>query len=163
MVGAREDEIEKLINDFKFNRSYRIHSVLGKLLHLSLPTMPKNSVVVPIATIAKHVRIRGYDHADLLAGSFASQRRLKKAHLLRRKTNTVQLGATAKVRRQQAECAYECRFSLSPDTPYLLVDDIATTGATLIAAARCLQQAGARVIMAAVVARQPLEPPRMRQ
>lgn len=156
-IGERKDELEQLLDDFKFNRAYRIYLSLANLLDQSLPYLPDTTVVVPIPTIAKHVRIRGYDHTNLIARAVARRRGLTKAKLLRRKTNSVQLGATARQRSQQADRAYECRDLLSRDVPYLLIDDIATTGATLVAAAKCLQKAGATTIIAAVVARQPLK------
>ncbi len=157
-IGERTDEIECLLDDFKFNRCKRIYKTFGQLLHQSLPALPPDTVVVPVATIPKHIRVRGYDHTDLIARDLARRRTLKKVRLLRRKTNTVQLGANARLRRTQAEAAYSCAYQLSSDVPYLLVDDIATTGATLVAAARCLRRAGAQTIMAAVIARQPLKP-----
>lgn len=156
-VGERKNELEKLLDDFKFNRAYRIHETLGALLNERLPVLPETTVIVPIPTIAKHIRIRGYDHTDIIARNLAKRRGLKKSHLLRRLTNTVQLGATARVRREQAKSAYGCTRQLDKDTPYLLIDDIATTGATLIAAADCLRQAGAKIVIVAVIARQPLD------
>ena len=158
MIGERKDELERILNDFKFNRAYQAHVCLGQLLNASLPVLPHNTIVVPIPTITRHVRIRGYDHTDLIAKSFSALRNLKKQRLLRRKTNTVQLGATARVRQQQANQAYVCPSQLDPDVPYLLLDDIATTGSTLIAAANCLKKAGARTVIAAVIARQVLQP-----
>lgn len=156
-VGNRKDELERLLNDFKFNRAYRIHSSLARLLDNCLPNLPGNTVVVPIPTIAKHIRVRGYDHTDLVTRTLARTRGLKKEKLLHRKTNSVQLGASARVRREQADQAYECRKTLRAETPYLLVDDIATTGSTLVAAARCLKNAGAVTIISAVIARQTLK------
>jgi ComF family protein len=155
-VGERKDELERLLDDFKFSRVYGIHEALGELLHRTLPRLPPDTVVVPIPTVANHVRIRGYDHADLIARAFCRRRGLKRARLLRRRTKTVQLGASARIRRQQAELAYECSGLSDPASPYLLLDDIATTGATLTAAARRLKAAGATTVIAAVVARQPL-------
>jgi ComF family protein len=157
MTGERKDELERLLNDFKFNRAYHAHTTLGQLFNASLPELPLKTIVVPIPTIARHRRIRGYDHTDLIAEVFSRLRKLKKERLLRRKTNSVQLGANAKTRRQQAQLAYECPHQLNPDIPYLLLDDIATTGSTLVAAAQCLKKAGAKTIIAAVIARQPLK------
>ena len=157
VVGERKNELETLLDDFKFNRAYRIHETLGELFDKSLPILSKTTVIVPIPTIAKHIRIRGYDHTDIIARNLAKRRGLKKVRLLDRLTNTVRLGATARIRQQQAKAAYRCIRPLDQATPYLLIDDIATTGATLIAAARCLREAGAEIIIAAVIARQPLD------
>lgn len=156
-VGERLGELEKMLDDFKFQRTYRVHKTLAQLLDDSLPRMPPDTLVIPIPTIAKHVRRRGYDHTDLITRAFAKRRRLKSIRPLQRTTNTVQLGATARERRRQAQTAYACPSRLQPETTYLLLDDIATTGATLTEAARCLRQAGAQTVVVAVVARQPLK------
>lgn len=156
IAGERKLELEKLLNDYKFNRVYAAYLSLAAILDGITPLLPKNAVVVPIPTITKHIRVRGYDHTKLIAKSFAKKRNLSCSQVLERKTNTVQLGSNAAMRRQQARQAYRCRAKLNEDRLYILIDDIATTGATLIEAAKCLQGAGAKNIIVLAIARQPL-------
>ncbi|MDR0955979.1 MAG: hypothetical protein LBM73_02530, partial [Candidatus Nomurabacteria bacterium] len=107
-------------------------------------------------TIAPHIRQRGFDHTRLIAKNLAKLRHLKlNAKLLLRKTDSVQHNLTAAERQKQAALAFEInpRCALAPEK-ILLLDDIYTTGATMRAAARILKKAGAREIIAAVVARQ---------
>ena len=73
-----------------------------------------------------------------------------------RKTTTTQLGANRKERITQAKEAFRSR-AIPEQTVYLLIDDIATTGATLQYAAKSLQEAGAQTIWVAALARQPLD------
>jgi ComF family protein len=146
-----------MLDDFKFKRAYHIHHALARLLHHTVPLLPPETVIVPIPTIARHVRIRGYDHTSLIARAFAKRRGLRPVTLLTRATNSIQLGRSATERLQQASVAYNCRHRLAPQPLYVLIDDIVTTGATLTAAAECLKKAGAEHIMVAAVARQVLE------
>ncbi len=157
VVGAREAALEKLINSYKFSYAKAAHSSLADLLDAKLPVLPAETVVVPIPTIARHVRQRGYDHAKLMAQSFAKRRQLKFETVLSRVTATVQREATsAAQRRKQAREAFRCRHKLG-NKPYLIIDDVVTTGSTLESAAKCLKKAGAREVWLAAIARQPLD------
>ncbi len=157
VVAERRDQMKRLLEDYKFERVYAAHQAFADLLNARLPLLPAETVVVPIPTIPRHVRQRGYDHAALIARTFARRRRLRYQPILKRKTNTVQVGANRATRRRQAEEAFICRTNLSSDTPYLIIDDIITTGATLQAAATCLQKAGASQVMVAAIAQQSLK------
>lgn len=156
VAGVRDDELARIIGDFKWARVYQAHVALGKILDESLPTLPRNTVVVPIPTIAHHKRIRGYDHAYLMAKYFAESRGLPLKHVLKRNNNSIQHTANRKERQCQAENAFVCSAELQANTPYLIVDDIITTGSTIKAATRVLKGADASEVWVAAVARQPL-------
>ncbi len=156
ITGVREDELARVIGDFKWARVYQAHESLGELLHNSLPSLPDNTIVVPIPTIAHHKRIRGYDHAYLLAKYFADQRKLPLKTSLKRKDNSIQHTANKQQRKHQAESAFSCTSQLRSDVPYLIIDDIVTTGSTIKAATRVLKGAGANEVWVAAIARQPL-------
>ena len=114
-------------------------------------------MIVPIPTIPSHIRQRGYDHVLIVARHFAKTRRLPLAAVLQRQTATIQRGAGARQRTEQAKKAYTCTTVLDPDAVYLLVDDVMTTGATMKYAARTLADAGAQNIWVASISRQPLD------
>lgn len=71
-----------------------------------------------------------------------------------RRTSTKQRGASRRERIAQAKQAFRLISTIEPDRPYLIVDDIVTTGSTLKYAAQLLRDAGATEIWVAVVARQ---------
>jgi ComF family protein len=156
-AATRTDTVRKLIDDYKFENARSAYKVLANLLHERLPSLPLETVVVPIPTIPSHIRQRGYDHAALLAKAFAKHRRLAYRPLLRRTSTSSQRGASKTQRLQQAQTAFRVPRPLNPNMPYLVVDDIVTTGATLTFAAKTLRVAGAKEVWVAAVARQPLD------
>lgn len=155
-VGLREGELASIIDDFKWSRTYDAYRPLALLLNKHLPILPPSTVVVPIPTISKHKRIRGYDHIDIVCSEFVKQRNLSKQNVLKRKNNFVQHKATKNERKIQADNAFECSEELDSNVPYLIIDDIVTTGSTIKAATRVLKGAGAKEVWVAAVARQPL-------
>jgi len=156
VVGRREGILEGLIDAYKFENVKTGAKVLAGLLHETLPQFPDDTVVVPIATISAHIRERGYDHMLLIAKEFARLRGLHCQPLLTRRTNTHQRGESALQREQNAKEAFMARGSVA-DIPYLILDDVMTTGATLKYAAHTLKQAGAQTVYVAALARQPLD------
>ena len=156
-VGPRKDTLQRLVGLYKFERLRAAHRNLGDLLLATVPDLPSDVVVVPIPTVAGHIRERGYDHMLLVSQYFAKQRGLGVSRILKRSTRTKQRQASADVRNIQAKSAFTVRGKLPGDVPYLLVDDVMTTGSTLKYAARALKQAGASQVWVAVIARQTLD------
>jgi predicted amidophosphoribosyltransferase len=156
-VGWRTGELRKLIDDYKFENVRSTHRVLAGLLDQRIDQLPSTTVVVPVPTISSHIRIRGYDHTALLARSFARRRQLTVQPLVHRVSATVQRNASRHQRIVQAKVAFAVQRRLDPNIPYLVIDDIITTGASVTYVAKALRAAGAREIWLAAVARQPLD------
>ncbi len=152
-VGEREDGLKNLINHYKFNRAKAAHLLIAELLDFALPDLPQDIFVTSVPTISSHIRQRGYDHAALMARTFAKIRKLPYRATVRRDSSAVQHGATRQERLRQAKNAFTCE-AVAPKI-YLLIDDIYTTGATMNYTAKSLKDAGATEVWAAVVARQP--------
>lgn len=156
-VGERSGELKQLIDGFKFENKKETFKVLGDLLDAAIPDLPKETIIVAIPTTSSHIRIRGYDHALLIGRHFAARRGLTFRPLLKRQTNTMQRNASRKERIVQARSAFRVVDRLSGRVPYLLIDGITTTGATLHFAAKALRDAGASAVWVATIARQPLD------
>ncbi len=156
VVGERKDELKILLNSLKFERCYEAAAISASLLHSAVALLPPETVVVAVSTIPKHRRLRGYDHAELIAKQFAHKRKLSYKSILKRQGHTVQLGANATKRKQQAAKAFYSNSKLDPNVPYLVIDDIVTTTSTIQSAARALRKQGAENIWVTAVAHQPL-------
>ena len=144
VIGNRTDLICKLIYD------------LAELLHATLPAITGPVVIVPLPTIRRHIRTRGLDHTYLIAKHLARIRgsSYQVSRLLTRASNTVQVGSSRKARITQANSAYAIRAgaTLHPNVTYIIFDDIWTTGASIKAATKLLQKAGARKIIISLLA-----------
>ena len=156
-VSERTDTIERLIDAYKFDRSYAIFRVLAELLDERLPDLPENTQIVPIPTAPRNIRVRGYDHMLLVARELAKRRKIQTTSLLERKSNQTQhFAPNREARHRQAKSFFKIsnRYEIDPEARYLLIDDIFTSGATVDAAAGCLRDAGAKYIDIAIIARQ---------
>lgn len=125
----------------------RVTSLADALAPL-VPAVP-GLVVTWAPTGADRRRRRGFDQAELLARAVARRHRLPVRLLLRREPGPPQAGRSAADRQSGPRFAARrpCR------QPVLLIDDVATTGATLRAAAAALASAGAPAVHGLVVAR----------
>ena len=153
-VGWREGSIKKLIEEYKYNSARLCGDVLAELLSDVIPCLGCRVIVVPLPTIAKHIRQRGFDHTLRMCKKLAKMRGWKCESVLERRNKTVQVGATAERRKNQAAEAYGVRrkLEIDEDAIYLLVDDVWTTGASMEAARKVLMKAGIKNIAGAVVA-----------
>ena len=154
IVAERSSLVGKLIYDFKFSSVRALSTPLAELLDQVLPKIPGNVKIVPLPTIAKHVRARGLDHTYLIAKSLSNLRNYKTERLLLRAKNTVQVGASENTRKKQAETAYKLakNAEIDKEATYILLDDIWTTGASMKAAVKKLRQAGVSKIVIAILA-----------
>jgi len=154
-IAKRKGALEKLIDAYKFERAVAVADKLAELLDESLPDLPKNTVLVPIPTAPRNIRLRGYDHMLKIAKILAKKRSWRVERSLARRNNVTQhFAKNATKRRQQAETFFRVKRQVDPSVPYLIIDDIFTTGSTVKASADCLKRAGAVDIWVAVIARQ---------
>lgn len=152
VLGYRDEMIGSLAEEFKFFGVRGMEKILAELLDEFLPDFNGEVSIVPLPTIQKHIRERGVDHTLMISRSLAKRRRWKVERLLRRKNNTVQLGATAEERRKQAKEAYEFFGKIDSERTYVIFDDIWTTGASMTEAAKILKKNGAKKLVAVLLA-----------
>ena len=119
----------------------------------SLVAPDEVDVVTWAPTTAARRRRRGYDQSELLAWGVARGLGRPCVRLLRRSPGPAQTGRSA------AERWASPGFTLCRRVAgrILLVDDVVTTGATVSAAARCLQDEGLSPPVVLVLARTPLK------
>jgi len=162
----KENNIAKLVHLFKYNFIPDLHIPLGKILAKTILTanLPLPDIIIPIPLHARRLRFRGFNQAQLLAEYLSNQLTPGFmipvfSNILLRKIPTPPQMKIKKYAERQANIRNA--FGLDPKIinlikgkNILLIDDIATTGATLNECARMLKQNGAKKIFGTVIARQ---------
>lgn len=150
------------IKTLKYRSSKKIGGVLGNFLADRIRAeinaiLKEPPTVVPIPMSKNRLRKRRFNHAEELAEIVAKKTSLEFEPTLLCKIKNTYPQAECKNRRERLE-NIRGSFAVNPNFDargknFLLVDDVATSGATLDEAARVLKKSGANKIYAAVVAR----------
>ena len=113
-------------------------------------------VIVPVPLTSARRRRRGFNQAALLAKGLGRERGLPVIEALTRtRFGVAQVGLSAAERRRNVAGAFAFRRDAGVEGLRLLViDDVATTGATLDACARALLQGGAKDVYGLTIARE---------
>jgi ComF family protein len=146
--------LQPALHLLKYQRIRGLHGVLGARMHAGLPPAPTGAVLCPVPLHWSRRFWRGFNQAALLAHVLGRLRGLPVSHLLMRVRPTgVQARRTRQARFAAMHGAFRAkRGDVLPDC-VILIDDVATTGATLDACAAALKQAGVARVGAWVLAR----------
>ena len=154
---AYRDEIERLVQRFKFRGDLAAGRLLANLLALRLSKLraPRPDLLIPVPLHRRRLLTRGFNQAALLAHDLSAvMSGLPWFNALRRVRNTAtQIQLPADGRAANVRGAF--RVARLPGRPRFvaLVDDVMTTGSTLNECARVLRASGVERIDVWVAAR----------
>lgn len=161
------DHIAKMIHLFKYNFIEDLKIPLGKIMTASFTNhqIPLPDILIPVPLHPRKLRARGFNQSELLADFLGKNLApginfpVLKNVINRRSFTLSQMKIkNYQDRRKNIQGAFALQESAEiRGKNVLLVDDVATTGATLLECARVLKIAGAKKISAIVVARQELK------
>ena len=175
-AGPYNGALREAVWQLKYKRRKELAEPLGKLLaqkfHMALGNIGSSCresdfrqyIVVPVPLHRSKERARGFNQALLIAQSFAKETGISiTVNLLKKKTDTKPQARIAS--REERLKNLTGVFAINPKElehlqqpqqlermTIILVDDVATTGATLFEASRALEQAGATTIIGFVAA-----------
>jgi ComF family protein len=137
----------------KYGGWWRVAEPMARLL-ARLDPLILPAVLVPVPLAAGRIRRRGYNQAERLARTLAERTGLAmQPELLRRRRETdTQTTLPPEARRANVADAF-AGGGVPIGARVVLVDDVFTTGATLMEAARALLEAGAGTVEAVTFAR----------
>lgn len=145
-----EGVARELVARVKYRGAHAVTAWLADaMVRLLSPPVP--TVVTWVPTTSERRRERGFDHAELLARQVGRRIARPARRLLSRGAGMPQTGQTGAARRIGP--TIEARTHVP--AAVLLIDDVATTGASLSASARALRSAGATRVIALTAARTP--------
>lgn len=152
--------VRALLHEAKYHASRRAHRLLGAVLREYLherDTLGGRVAIVPIPLSTARLRTRGYNQVEAVLTRIhkhSPEIGTLAPHLLLRTRDTgSQVGLTREARMKNLRGAFRATEMFDPDTIYMIVDDVITTGATLTAAIDALKSSGAVTIIPLALAR----------
>lgn len=160
-LNYKNSAIKKMIRTFKYRQAGALAEILGEILNqrtkkFLVQNNSGASLIIPVPLTARKQRERGFNQAALLGRYFAQKNGLAfdPAILLKIKNTASQVGTAG--RDERLKNLKESFIVSDPqkikNKTVILIDDVLTTGATIMECARVLQKAGAEKIIALVVA-----------
>ena len=150
--------MRQAIHQLKYRNLRTLAAPLARLLDDYLGSHPlPGEVLVPVPLHPKRLKERGYNQSALLAGELGKLTDLPVVdNRLVRQQHTPPQAKTATVeeRRSNVSEAFVCRSDELRNRQVILIDDVATSGATLNACAQALKAAGAISVWGLVMARE---------
>jgi ComF family protein len=157
-VYRYEGGVRTLVHAFKFRGQTSLGKTLGEqLTSCYIEHGLLANVVVPVPLAASRRRSRGYNQASLLARELSRSTGIPVTDALRRVGHAKPQAnsATAEERRANVIGAFEANQNCDvTGLRVLIIDDVATTGATLNACAEALLAAGAAEVIGLTLARE---------
>lgn len=151
-----KDPIRKAIHRLKYESDIGLAEILAQYLaQVIVRTDWQIDLVTAVPLSRQRMRQRGYNQSALLARNLAWFLNLpfSSRALIRVKETQVQVGLDSRQRKLNVDKAFLADPRLCAQKSILVVDDVATTGATLSACAQALKSASCCQVYAVTLAR----------
>ena len=153
-----EGVMHQAIHQLKYRNLRTLAAPLVQLLSNYLAGHPvPGEILVPVPLHPKRLKERGYNQSTLLASELGKLTNLPVVEdcLVRQQHTSPQAKtATVEERRSNVSEAFICHNKGLRNQQVILIDDVATSGATLNACAQALKAAGATSVWGLVMARE---------
>jgi len=145
-----------LARALKFRGAVAVADTMAAQIAATAPSrLLEGGELVPVPLPRRRRRRRGFNQAERLAHALARRVGSSVVDCLERGEGGTQMGRDRDERLRALEGAIAVRRGRSPPPAAVLVDDVLTTGATIIACARALREGGAERVAAVAYARTP--------
>ena len=160
IVACRyKSPIKLAIQKVKYKWVYDIENILVDFLASQIWKFdfPQNSILVPVPLSKNRKNWRGFNQAEILAKTLSRKFNHPFKDILLRVIETkTQVGLTREERRRNVIGAFALDYKVGKKhiagQNFILVDDVYTSGATMMEAAKILKHAGAKDVWAMAVA-----------
>ncbi len=157
--GIYEQSLALAIKRYKFHDALGLGGLLSGLLQETYDRQPaahEPDLLIPVPLHKRRLRERGYNQSALLGRSLARRRKIYcEANQLKRiRFTRPQVGLTLNQRKKNVEGAFKLeRSERVKGLKVVLVDDVITSGATVMECAKVLKRAGAEEVHVLALAR----------
>ncbi|GAB4499804.1 MAG: ComF family protein [Anaerolineales bacterium] len=154
--GAFAGPLQHALHRLKYRRDLALGEILARHLIEQITHLNwQFDTVIPVPLSAKRLRERGYNQAALLAlpVALALHRAYQPAALQRQRHTDSQVHLNFQQRQQNVSGAFHATPRSVRGKNILVIDDVATTSATLNACAHALLEAGANQVYGLTMAR----------
>lgn len=148
--------LRQAIHQLKYHKQRRMAAPLAELM---LPRLRKSlftaDAVLPVPLHSSRQRERGFNQSELLARPIAARAKLPMltSGLTRVRATEQQARLDTRARHSNMRDAFAWQSDSPPPPRVLLVDDVLTTGSTVVACANALRAAGTRTVAVLALAR----------
>jgi ComF family protein len=160
--GNYQGQLKRAIAACKYQNRWELAEFFGDSLavawkNVSFCRQYPSLVVIPIPLHQNKYRERGFNQAELIARSFSrgTGYQFQVEGLIKIKDTQPMFGLNVEQRKESIDRAFVLGKDFQrklPTKPILLVDDIYTTGTTVLEAARVLRASGMQVLGAIAIA-----------
>lgn len=150
-----QEPLDRIIKQFKYNSYFNLAKPLASLMAQAWPHWSEEiDLIVPAPLHKKRERQRGYSQSHLLAQELASAVFIPySATAIQRVRHTPpQVGLSSTDRQKNLVDAFTADEKQVSGKSILIIDDVVTTGATLVESAKAVQKSGAKYIFAYCIA-----------
>ena len=154
--AAFDGPLRNALHQLKYQRNIALGECLASELIQFFYSLNWNvDLIVPVPLGVARLENRGYNQAALLARplAIATLLRYEPDALIRSKETLTQVGLSVSRRKVNVRGAFEAKRRLVENKSVLIVDDVATSGATLEACAGAMLDSGARSVYCLTLAR----------
>ncbi len=152
--------IQKLIHELKYNNKRSIGKILGEILGSSIKDehdFITADAILPVPLHKLRMRERGYNQSELIANGVSKVIGVKVISdlLVRVKNTQTQTKLNFYERRENVKDAFKVKNKYNSyivGRKFIIVDDVITTGSTIVECAKVLKQKGAEKVYAISVA-----------
>ncbi|MCB9437959.1 MAG: ComF family protein [Anaerolineales bacterium] len=157
-IGTHSGPLRKIIHALKYEATPRLAQPLGALLTQQLHQQKWSfDTIIPVPLHQHREEERGYNQAKIIAHALVVENTIVMDALARTRETPTQVGKTAAERKTNVNDAFALKPAFLPQQlegkRVLLIDDVCTSGATLVACAAPLRAAGVVTLYAATLSR----------
>lgn len=154
-LGRYAPPLDRLVQRVKGNAWHDVAEAFGRSLACAisrkLSRPPEGWIVVPIPSPPLRRLRRGIDHTGSMARAVGRALGIRCTSCLRARSSVRQASLGRSERLQRSGLAWRGRSRIPEASSVLLLDDVRTTGGTLLKARELLERHGAREVIPAVI------------